>query len=610
MRNYLDNLRSKMALKIAMGSSADGDGSSVRSGGLIELSVLSVIVGLLAGLVMVALNLALQWLPQISIGGEPFLEHADGFESLPPLWRLLIPLGGGLLLGLIFQLLKQHGEVGIPHVIASLAKRDGQMPFSNAVVQFFAAIFALLSGQSMGKEGPAVHIGAASGSRFSNRAGLPHTATRVLVASGAAAAIAAAFDTPLAGVVFAMEVILMEYTIAGFAPVILATVAATATTRIPVLILGADYASSTELAVPDGLAMQSLAELPWLLFCGLVIGAVAAGFVYGIKQLTLVVRRVPIWLRFTLAGLVTGTLGVFLPQVLGIGYDSLTTLLSTEATLTGLDIGPELLLLCGFLLAKCIATGVSVSMGMPAGLIGPTLLMGGILGCLLGWVGNLLLPGEASPPGFYALVGMGAMMAAVLQAPLAALLALVELTGNPDVVFPAMLTTVAGYLVCRAVLKQPPIFRMLLQRRGHRYRTDPITQGLRHSTVMEAMDRQVRMVEDELSTTQAQELLELKLAWLVFTVKDHRRLLAVEKIVETLTQQDDPDALLKLADFTSSTLQVQEIDWRMTLLTARDRFDDGVEALLVTTQHRRLGKQILGVITPATLQQYIRTSLH
>lgn len=641
LKEYFENLRRRMAL--GSRESAGGDSSS---GGLVELSILSVIVGVLAGLVIIALNLALHWLPQISIGGHQYLSHADAFESLAAEYRLLIPLAGGAILGLTFHWLKERGELGIPHVIASLAKRDGQMPLTNAVVQFFAATFALLSGQSMGKEGPAVHIGAAAGSNFSDRAGLPNTATRVLVASGAAAAIAAAFDTPLAGVVFAMEVILMEYTIAGFAPVILSTVAATAVSRAPALLFGVDYASGAELQVPEGLSMQSLAELPWLVLCGLVIGAIAAGFVYTTRQFSVLGQRWPIWLRLTLAGLVTGVLGYFVPEIMGLGYDSLNELFSAQSAVDGaikpLDamLGTELLLLIGFLLAKLLATAVSVGMGMPAGLIGPTLILGGIAGCLLGWAGNLLLPGAASQPGFYAVVGMGAMMAAVLQAPLAGLLALVELTGNPDVVFPAMLVIVTAYLTCRVGLKQPAIFRMLLQQRGFRYRTDPITQGLRHSTVMEAMDRQVRAVEYAIEPSNATELLELKLVWLLFEIKDDTRLLPFEKIsgalqessthtteetaaaIDKVTADDhlEPSVLsdqktsgehaITLSDYSSSTLRAQEIDWRMTLLAARDRFDDGAEALYVVTYHRRLGKQVLGVLTPDILQTYIRTSLH
>jgi CIC family chloride channel protein len=201
----------------------------LASGDALMLAIIGLFSGLLAGAVILAFRQLVEGVQAL------FLADATGenYESLASHWRLLLPLGGGLLIGIVFQYFSvEERRVGIVHVLERLGYHQAWLPLRNAVLQFFGAATSIISGHSVGREGPGVHLGAATGSLLGQWLSLPNNSLRTLVACGAAASIAASFNTPLAGVVFAMEVILLEYSISGFVPVILASVSATWVTRL------------------------------------------------------------------------------------------------------------------------------------------------------------------------------------------------------------------------------------------------------------------------------------------------------------------------------------------------------------------------------------------
>ena len=192
-----------------------------------QFALLGIASGLVTGLVIVAFRLMIEWPLGLMLNNEP-----ENFEALPQHTAFLLPIAGSLVLIVLFALVSQNDRrTGVIHVIERLARHQGHMPLKNVIVQFFAGIIALASGQSGGREGPAVHLGAAGSSLIGHYLQLPNNSIRVLAGCGAAAAISASFNTPIAGVIFSMEVIIMEYTIAGFTPVILAAVAATVMSR-------------------------------------------------------------------------------------------------------------------------------------------------------------------------------------------------------------------------------------------------------------------------------------------------------------------------------------------------------------------------------------------
>jgi len=410
-----------------------------------------VLTGALAGILV----LAFRWI--IEEGQRSFLPGGEigAYEALPSWAVLALPLAGGLLLGLAFERLPPAlRDVGIVHVLRRLRGGEPQqrLPPGNALVQLLAGTFAICCGHSVDREGPGVHLGAAVGDLLARRApglGDPET----LVACGGAASIAAAFDTPLAGVIFVIEVLGVSYRVERFIPVVTAAVTGAIFSR---LAYGAEPAFSLQ-----GLRMSSLYDLPLLALLGLATGMLAAAFVSATGRFAHMGRRWrPIW-AFSCAGLATGLIGQDYPQVLGVSYDTLNAILANE-----LGAG----LLGGLILGKLLATALSIGLRVPGGLIGPSLVLGGATGGLLGVVAPHWVSFATAPERFYAVVGMASMMAAVLKAPLAALLALLELTGNPEIIVPGMTALVTADLVARQWLGQESVFEHLIRLGG---RGDP-----------------------------------------------------------------------------------------------------------------------------------------
>lgn len=422
-----------------------------------QLTLIGVIVGLATGLVMIAFRMLIEAPLSQWFNGQP-----DNFESLPFWLRFALPVLGALVLAAIWvRLPLMSRRVGVTHVIEQLNNNSGRMPAGNILVQFFSAALALITGQSVGREGPAIHLGAGVASILGQRVNLPNHSMQTLVGCGVAAAIAASFNTPIAGVIFSMEVILMEYTLAGFIPIIAAATSATLVSRLV-------YGSSPAFLMPP-VEMASLSEIPWLILAGIALGSCAALFNRLIRAF-LRYQYLSIWARFGLAGLATGLLAMVVPEVMGTGYDTVTDAINGQLAIATLVV---------ILSAKILATSVAVGLGMPAGLIGPTFVMGACLGGLFGIVIEQADWLDSSGSAFYALMGMGAMMSAVLQAPLAALMAVMELTSNSQIIFPAMLTVIIANLTSQHFFKQPSIFSSILAAQGLSSRTTPVAKAMR-----------------------------------------------------------------------------------------------------------------------------------
>lgn len=298
----------------------------------------------------------------------------ENFESLSMTGRFLLPFLGALLLGSILVLTdRRYHAVGVFHVLERLRNHQGRLPVKNLLLQFFGGSIALISGQSIGREGPGVHLGAGIASLLGQWFDLPHNSLRTLIACGSAAAIAAAFNTPMAGVIFAMEVILMEYTIVGFIPVIIASALGSTVSQLV-------FGSENFFQVPP-VELSLLWEMPFMVLAGLSYALVAVLFI----RLHLFAsrwREAPVFPRYLVIGLLTGTVAMFLPQILGSGYDTLYELIAGNIPLQ---------LLIAIVIAKLVVTAIVTGLGMVGGLIGPLLIIGGCMGGVLGVFGNGLV---------------------------------------------------------------------------------------------------------------------------------------------------------------------------------------------------------------------------
>jgi len=411
---------------------------------LIKLTLYGAATGLVAGLIV----LAFRWL--IETSQATFLPggRIGDYETLEPSTRFLLPVVGGLVIGWLFERVPAAArQVGVVYVLSRLrSSAGGQLSLKNFLVQFLFGTAAIVTGHSVDREGPGVHLGSTCGSFIGESARLPHRDRRTLIACGAAASVAAAFNTPLAGAIFGIEVLRFRYHIARFMPVILAAVVGTVVVR---LVRG----PTPSFLVPEQ-GILSVLELPIIALLGLLAGGLAGLFTASCQSLARRFNEVRPLLGFLLAGVVTGLLAQAVPQIMGVGYDTL------EAMLAGRVAAP---LLLGIVVCKLAATAVAVGFRVPGGLIGPTLVMGGAMGGLLHFLVGHLLPGEVATPGFYSIIGMVAMMGAALQAPMAALIALLELTEAPGVILPGMLAVVGADITCRLLMGRESVFVALLR---------------------------------------------------------------------------------------------------------------------------------------------------
>jgi CIC family chloride channel protein len=524
--------------------------------------------------------------------------NPDDFESLSWQVRILLSSVGGLVLGLLFYFASATvPRVGIIHVLERLGYHEGHLPFKNMLLQFIGGAIAIISGHSVGREGPSVHLGAATASLLGQKLRMPNNSIRILVACGAAAAIAASFNTPLAGVIFSMEVIMMEYTIIGFTPVILAAVSATA-------VNWSVFGKTPAFMVP-ALELNSHWELPLIVIMGIVIGTLAAIFIAALKWLSVKVKNIPLGLKLPLAGLAVGLCASFTPEIMGIGYDTVNNALSGE-------IAIKILLLV--LVFKFIATVISIGMGVPAGLIGPTLFIGAITGCLFGLL-FALLPWNISQPGLYAMLGMGAMMGATLQAPLAALVALLELTANQNIIFPGMLAIVSANLTTKELFGHDSVYISQMRGIGLDYRDDPVAQSLRRLAVTSVMNSSFALVQPQLTRQQADAVMAEHPSWLIIKCAEEKLLMPgtdlarylEETSAEKLKQDESPELEIDLRELPSKRKQLAAVSSQATLQQALKILDEAdAEALYVIKPLGRSADKIFGIVTRQIVEEAYR----
>lgn len=550
-----------------------------------QFALLGVVSGVVTGLVILAFRTLIELPLASAMEGDP-----DHFESLKPNLLLLLPMAGAVLLVILFALIPpENRRVGIVHVLERLARHQGYLPWRSTLTQFLGGIIALASGFSGGREGPAVHLGAAGSSFLGQSLKLPNNSIRILVGCGAAAAISASFNTPLAGVIFSMEVILLEYTIAGFIPVILAAVTATLINQLV-------YGSSAAFMMPVDTAMNSIRDVPFLILEGVVLGVIAALFV----RLTHWIHRYSpsqFWLRFLIAGAITAALGWLHPSILGVGYDTVNQALQNDLLIS------VLLLAC---LLKILASATTVAMGVPVGVIGPTLFIGAMAGGVLGYVGNTAYPDIASSHGFYVVIGMGAMMGAVLQAPLAALLAVIELTQNTAIALPAMLVIIIANLTASQVFRTKSIFITQMEYLGLEYRQNPLSLTLNRASVASIMSRSFERVPAVIPMETVRQMISEKPTWLLVDIEERKPgfILPTVDLIRYV-EEKHPEESVDLKEIPALRKTVRPVMLQATLKEALDSMNDsGSESLYVNRISAPLIDSVVGIITRQDIETY------
>lgn len=492
------------------------------------LIVLSLVIGLIVGLTVVAFILL--------TGRLAARMYPPGSEA----WRrIFVPVAGALLSGyLLFRYFPNARGSGIPQTKFALFIRNGVISLRTVLGKFLCCSISLASGIALGREGPSVQIGAGIASVIARRFGLSAKHVKALVPVGCAAALAAAFNTPIAAVLFSLEEILGDM----HAPVLGSVVLSSATSWMVLhLILGDQplfHVPSYQLVHPLEFGIYAI--------LGVVGGLGSVCFVKLLLNLRIWFRKLPkstVWLQPVAGGLLVGLLGWWMPQVLGVGYDYVDRVLGGDFPIRTVAILAVL---------KIVATPVCYSSGNAGGIFGPSLFIGAMIGAATGGVAHMLLPGLTANPGAYALVGMGTAFAGIVRTPLTSVIMIFEMTRDYAIIVPLMISNLISFFISRR-LQPDPIYEALALQEGVYLPTGESREELAGDRVDEVM----LPLNDETDPLPADATIDAAIAFLdkhqcnswpvgdrnfVIAVINRRDLDSVAGGQQTIRDLVDPDA--------------------------------------------------------------------
>lgn len=415
----------------------------------LRLFAFAVAIGVIAAFGALAFRTLIE-LFQNAIWG-PGLDFLAKVEAAP--WWLVVgaPAAAGLAVGpVIYKLAPELKGPGVPEVIVSVTSRRSMIRHRVTALKSLVTSLLIGAGASVGREGPVVQIGASVGSSLAQLFRLPGHLRRVCLAAGAAAGIAATFNAPIAGTLFAIEVILLDIEIAYISHIIVAAITASFVSRL----FWGDFPAFDA----GHFALSGNWELVVYLGLGVAAGILSVGFMHLVFTTDKAFERLPVpgWIKPALGGVLLGLIALELPQVMGVGYETVNLALSSSMAL-----GLAALLL----LAKAAATAVCLGSGMSGGVFAPSLVLGAGLGTVVALAADALVPGANLVPGHYALAGMGAFVAGTTLAPITAVLTIFELTDSYRVIMPLMAACITSSVVCRLFFGHS-IYEMKLLKQG------------------------------------------------------------------------------------------------------------------------------------------------
>ena len=493
------------------------------------LLVIGGITGLLGGIGAIIFHEAIDFIehtffhaPGEIFGSKSLLDNDSIGVSI---LIILIPAIGGLLVGLLAHFFEkgEKGE-GIPNVITAVASKGGVIKGAIAIKKIIGSALSIGTGGAGGKEGPIVQIGASIASSFGRFLNLSQDRLKILVGCGAAAGLSAAFNAPLGGAIFAMEIILRTFRARTFSPIIISSVIATALSRG---YLGNEPAFS--IAKYD---LVSNVELIFYVVLGLLSGLAAIYFVrvfYFIEDMFGKLDKIPPYLKPAFGGLLVGIIGLYLPGVYGFSYESINGVLANNL---------DLVIVIALLIMKPIATAFTIGSGGNGGTFAPSLFAGAMLGGAFGQIVGMLFPELTAPAGAYALVGMAAVVAGTTHASLTALIMTFEMTNNYKIILPLMLTIIIATTVSKSVLK------------GSLYTIKFIREGkeidiygrqvniLKNITVKTLVEKKFDVIKDNFSWPQILEYIK-NAKYNTILVQDARN-----RLVGTITFQNIRDVIM------------------------------------------------------------------
>jgi CIC family chloride channel protein len=446
------------------------------------MAVLAVVVGLAAGFGAVGFRYLINFFQTLAYGGENDL--LELVINLPWYYRVAVPAIGGLIVGpLVYFFAREAKGHGVPEVMEAVALKGGVIRKRVVVVKSLASAISISTGGSVGREGPIVQIGSAIGSVLGQYMKVSADRMRTLVGCGAAAGIAATFNAPIAGSMFALEVILGEFGLATFSPIVISSVVATAVSRA--------FLGDIPAFIVPAYELVSAWELPMYLVLGIfcaVVGVTFTKTLYRIEDLFDGIKF-PEYLKGIVGGLILGMASLVFPQILGVGYGAIDMALMQKMAWW---------LLLVLVVVKILATSVTIGSGGSGGIFAPSLFLGAMAGGFFGAVVHQLFPNITASPGAYSIVGMGAVVSATTHGPLAAILILFEMTGDYKIILPLMLACIIATIASGQFLRDS-IYTLKLARRGVDIKEGKEVNVLKSLFVKDVMNSNVETMPEALT---------------------------------------------------------------------------------------------------------------
>ncbi len=389
---------------------------------LIALLIVAILIGMVTGSLAVAFRYLL--IITTDLFWPDAFAMLDIGKSYPWYLILIIPAAGGLIVGpLMTRFCPETRGAGVPEVIEAVVNRGGTIHYRTALFKTLFTSLSIGCGASVGREGPVVHIGSAVGSALAQVIGLNSEWKRVFLACGAAAGIAATFNAPMAGMLFAAEIILVDFQVSYLSHIAISAVTAT--------VISHHFLGTLPAFQVPAFTLASYLELPLYAALGFCAGWVSIIFIRSISTSEQLFSRfrIPLSWRPALAGLGLGALAIQWPHILGVGYESINLALTGHITLS---------LLLIVLVLKLLATAASVGAGFSGGIFAPSLVLGSLLGAIFGTCVTIFFPAFTQASAAYSLIGMGAVVAGTTLAPITAIFTIFELTYNFEIILPLM----------------------------------------------------------------------------------------------------------------------------------------------------------------------------
>ena len=472
------------------------------------LSALSLIIGVAAGLAAIGFREAIDLVQWFSFGfrGETVASLA---RELVWWHLLLVPSLGGLAIGLfVYHFMPERRPLGVAQVIEASALHGGRMSLTTGIKAAIVSSASIGFGASVGREGPMVHLGASLAAWVARRLHLGRSLSRTLLGCGVAAAIAASFNAPIAGVFFALEVVIGHYGLSAFAPIVIAGVTGTLVSR-------SYYGDAPAFVLPEEHVIASVLEFPAFALLGAVSAAAAIIMMRSIFFAQDVIAKTPIppWGRPAVGGLLVGAIAVFYPEVLGVGYEATNAALMEDHTFQFLLI---------LVVAKTAATALSLGAGFGGGVFSPSLFLGAMIGGAFGIIATEVFPHLSSGHGAYTMIGMGAVAGAVLGAPISTILMIFELTNDYKLTIAVMIATVIASVVTQALYGRS-FFALQLERQGVSIKGGQDIGLLKALTVESLMDTKYDTIAPDTPLAEVRRrLLEAKYGELFMVDEDGR----------------------------------------------------------------------------------------